>query len=126
MRFDIVPRLASRGTMLLAALVIALLLAFVFERSALGALQWVTAFAFYLAAMVAAIPLPALLRGQRGRYRTGNRLALLFALAYAGNAVYIGRWQPVLLLAVGGALVGFLVGAVGARRPPEPLLQHPG
>lgn len=124
MPFDIVPRLANRGTMLLAALMIALILAFVFERTLLGALQWVTAFAFYLAVMVAAIPLPTLRRPDRPRYGATRWLALLFATAYAGNAIYVGRWQPVLLLAIGGLLVGLLVGAVGARRPPA--LQHPG
>ena len=125
MRFDIVPRLANRGTMVLAALMIALILAFVFERTVFGALQWVTAFAFYLAVMVAAIPLPTLHRPGRERYGLTRWLALLFACAYAGNAIYIGRWQPVLLLAIGGLAVGLLVGAVGARRQ-EALLQHPG
>lgn len=125
MRFDVIPRLANRGTMVLAALMIALILAFVFERTVFGALQWVTAFAFYLAVMVAAIPLPTLRRPDHPPYGATRWLALLFACAYAGNAIYVGRWQPVLLLAIGGLLVGLLVGAVGARRQ-ESLLQHQG
>ena len=125
MRFDIIPRLASRRTMVLAALVIALILVIEFERGLFGALQWVTAFAFYLAVMVAAIPLATLRRPDRKPYGLTSWLALVFALAYAGNAIYVGRWQPVVVLAIGGLLVGLLVGAVAARRR-EPLLHHPG
>jgi hypothetical protein len=125
MRFEIVSRLANGGTMVLAAIVIAMLLAFVFERSLLGALQWVTAFAFYLAVMVATIPLPAIVHRIRGHFHGSNALALLFALAYAGNALYIGRWQSVLMLAMGGAVVGIVVGFVALRRE-QTLLQHPG
>jgi hypothetical protein len=55
---DFVSRLANRGAMLTAALVIGLVIALVYERNLLGALQYVTAFAFYLAVMVAAIPCP--------------------------------------------------------------------
>ncbi|MEO8160463.1 MAG: hypothetical protein ABI588_03515 [Arenimonas sp.] len=124
MRFDVIPRLANRGTMVLAALVVGLAIAFVFERSALGALQYVTAFVFYLAVMVAAIPLPAL-RTPGGHYTLSNWLALLLAICYAGNAVYVGRWQQVLLLAIAGLVVGLVVGAVDARRLREPL-QHAG
>jgi hypothetical protein len=121
-RIDFIPRLANRGTMVLAALVVGLVIAFVFERSAFGALQYVAAFVFYLAVMVAAIPLPGL-RAPGGHYRLTNWLALLLALCYAGNAVYVGRWQQVLWLAIAGAVVGLVVGAVGARRAREPLQQ---
>jgi hypothetical protein len=118
---DFISRLANRGAMLTAALVIALVIAIVYERNALGALQYVTAFAFYLAVMVAMIPVPALLRGH-GRYHVMNWLVLAFALLYAGNAVYVGRWQSVALLAAGGAVIGLLVGVAAARRR-EPLPQ---
>jgi hypothetical protein len=124
MRLDFVPRLANRGTMALAALVVALVIAFVYERNVLGALQYVTAFAFYLAVMVAAIPLPAL-RAPGSRYGTSSWLALVFALCYAGNAIYVGRWQQVLLLAIAGAVLGLIIGAVAARKQREPI-QHPG
>ena len=125
MRFDIIPRLASRRTMVLAALVIALILVIEYERGLFGALQWVTAFAFYLAVMVAAIPLATIRRPGHKHYDLTSWLALVFALAYAGNAIYVGRWQPVVVLAIGGLLVGLIVGTVVARRR-EPLLHHPG
>jgi hypothetical protein len=118
---DLISRLANRGTMLTAALVIAAVIAIVYDRNLLGALQYVTAFAFYLAVMVALIPLPGLLRSH-GRYHVMNWLALAFALLYAGNAIYIGRWQSVALLAAGGAVIGLLVGVAAARRR-EPLPQ---
>ena len=118
---NIVSRLAERGTMVVAAIVIALALAFVYERSLFGALQYVTAFAFYLAVMVAIIPLPALLR-RRGHYGTSNWLALVLAALYAGNGIYVGRGQTVLLLAIGGVAMGLLVGIAAARRV-EPLPQ---
>ena len=112
---DVVSRLANRGTMLLAAIVVALTLAFVYDHSLFGAMQYVAAFAFYLAVMVAVIPLPALLR-RRGHYAAANWLAFLLAAIYAGNGIYIGRGQTVLMLALGGAAVGLLVGIVAARR----------
>ena len=118
---EFISRLANRGPMLIAAVVIALLIAFFYQRDLLAALQYVTAFAFYLAVMVAAIPLPALLRG-RGRYHAANWLSLVFALAYGGNAVYIGRWQAVAVLAAGGVVIGLLVGFAAARRA-EPMPQ---
>jgi uncharacterized membrane protein YhaH (DUF805 family) len=124
MRLDIVSRLANRGTMVIAALLIAFAIAFIYQHSVLGAMQYVTAFAFYLAVMVAAIPLPSL-RAAGTRYDTTSWLALAFALCYAGNAIYVGRWQQVLLLAIAGATLGLIVGAVAARRQREPL-QHPG
>ena len=118
---DFVARLAKPGTMLLAAVVIAFAIAFIYEHSFFGTLQYVTAFAFYLAVMMAMIPVPALLRGH-GRYHAMNWLVLAFALLYAGNAVYVGRWQSVALLAAGGAVIGLLVGVAAARRR-EPLPQ---
>ena len=119
---DFISRLANRGPMLVAAVVIALLIAFFYQRNLLGALQYVTAFAFYLAVMVAVLPLPALVH-KRGRYHAANWLALAFALLYAGNAIYVGRWQSVAMLAAGGAVIGLLVGFAAARRRPEPLPQ---
>ena len=117
---DFVSRLANRGAMLTAALVIGLVIALVYERNLLGALQYVTAFAFYLAVMVAAIPLPAVVH-KRGGYHAMNWLALVFALLYAANGIYVGRWQPVLVLAAGGAVIGLLVGfAAARRREPQP------
>ena len=113
---DIATRLAERGTMLVAAIVVALALAFVYERSFFGALQYVTAFAFYLAVMVSVAPLPALLR-RRGGYTASSLLALLLAAIYAGNGIYVGRGQTVLVLAIGGAVMGLLVGLLAARRP---------
>ena len=83
---DFVSRLANRGAMLTAALVIGLLIALVYERNLLGALQYVTAFAFYLAVMVAAMPLPAVVH-KRGGYHAMNWLALVFALLYAAKAI---------------------------------------
>lgn len=124
MRLDIVSRLANRGTMVIAALLIAFAIAFIYQHSVLGAMRYVIAFAFYLAVMVAAIPLPSL-RAAGKRYDATSWLALVFALCYAGNAVYVGRWQQVLLLAIAGATLGLIVGAVAARRQREPL-QHPG
>jgi uncharacterized membrane protein YhaH (DUF805 family) len=119
--FDIAARLADRGTMLVAAIVVALAIAFVYEHSLFGALQYVTAFAYYLAVMVALLPLPALLR-RRGHYALTNWLALLLAALYAGNGIYVGRGQTVLLLTIGGVAMGLLVGIAAARRP-EPLPQ---
>ena len=118
---DLISRLANRGAMLLAALVIALLIAFFYERDLLGAMQYVTAFAFDLAVMVAAIPLPAVVH-RRGGYHAVDWLALAFAVVYAGNAVYVGRWQQVALLALGGGVIGLLVGVAALRRA-EPMPQ---
>lgn len=118
---NVVSRLADRGTMVVAAIVVALTIAFVFERSLFGALQYVTAFAFYLAVMVAIIPLPALVR-RRGRYGGSNWLALLLAALYGANGIYVGRGQTVLLLALGGVAMGLLVGIAAARRQ-DPLPQ---
>jgi len=69
---EFLSRLAKPGTLLLAAIVVALAFAFVYEHSFFGTLQYVTAFAFYLAVMACVAPLPALLR-RRGRSacRTG-------------------------------------------------------
>jgi hypothetical protein len=116
---EFVARVAKPGSMLLAAIALALILAFVYEHSFFGTLQYVTAFAFYLAVMMTIAPLPALLL-RRGRFGTGNWLALLLAAIYAGNGVYVGRAQTVLILAVGGAVVGLLVGLVAARREALP------
>jgi hypothetical protein len=118
---DFVSRLAKPGTMLLAAIVVAFAIAFVYEHSFFGTLQYVTAFAFYLAVMASIAPLPALMR-HRGRYSASNWGTLLLAALYAGNGIYVGRGQSVLLLAIGGVAVGLLVGLVAARRP-EPLPQ---
>ena len=74
---DLISRLANRGAMLLAALVIALLIAFFYERDLLGAMQYVTAFAFYLAVMACVAPLPALAR-RRGRFGGSHWLALVY------------------------------------------------
>lgn len=112
---DFVSRLAERGTMLVAAIVVALAIAFVYEHSLFGTLQYVTAFAFYLAVMAAVIPMPGLLR-RRGGYAASNWLALLLAVIYAGNGIYVGRGQTVLVLAIGGTAMGLLVGIVAARR----------
>ena len=54
---ELIARLASRGTMLLAAIVVALALAFVYEQSLFGALRYVTAFAFYRISELAELPL---------------------------------------------------------------------
>jgi hypothetical protein len=118
---EFVSRLAKPGTMLLAAIVVAFAIAFVYEHSFFGTLQYLTAFAFYLAVMASIAPLPALLR-HRGRYGGSHWLCLLLAAIYAGNGIYVGRGQTVLLLAIGGVAVGLLVGLVAARRP-EPLPQ---
>ena len=120
---EFIARLANRGAMLLAALVVALVFAFVYERDLFGALQYVAAFACYLAFMVATIPLPSLLRTRR--YGGASWLALAFALAYAGNGILVGRGQSVALLALGGGVVGLLVGLAAARRP-TPQLQGRG
>lgn len=112
---NIVSRLAERGTMVVAAIVVALALAFVYERSLFGALQYVTAFAFYLAVMMAIVPLPTLLR-RRGRYGASHWLALLLAAVYGANGIYVGRGETVLILALGGVAMGLLVGIAAARR----------
>jgi hypothetical protein len=39
---------------------------------------------------------------------------------YAGNGIYVGRSQTVLMLAIGGVVVGLLVGVALARQ------QEPG
>jgi len=118
---DFVARLARPGTMLLAAIVIAFAIAFIYEHSFFGTLQYLTAFAFYLAVMASIAPIPALLRN-RGRYSASHWGTLLLAALYAGNGIYVGRGQTVFLLAIGGFVVGLLVGLVAARRP-EPLPQ---
>lgn len=118
---DFVGRLVKPGPMLLAAIVVAFAIAFIYEHSFFGTLQYVTAFAFYLAVVSSIEPLPALLRHQR-RYGLGHWLGLLLAALYAGNGIAAGRGQTVLLLAVGGVSVGLLVGLVAARRH-EPLPQ---
>jgi hypothetical protein len=118
---EFLSRFAKPGTLLLAAIVLALGFAFVYERSFFGTLQYVTAFAFYLAVMAAVAPLPGLLL-RRGRYTLGHGLALLLALLYAANGVYVERGQTVLLLALGGLVVGLLVGFATARRQ-DPLPQ---
>jgi hypothetical protein len=116
---DLVSRLAKPGSMLVAAIVVALAIAFIYERSFFGTLQYVTAFAFYLAVMLTVAPLPALLR-RRGRFSTGNWLALFLGAIYAGNGIYVGRGQTVLILAIGGTAIGLLVGIVAARREALP------
>jgi hypothetical protein len=118
---EFVSRLANGASMLLAAIVVALALAFVYEHSFFGTLQYVTAFAFYLAVMLLVAPLPALLR-HRGRFGGAHWLAFVLAALYAGNGIYVGRGQTVLLLALGGVAVGLLVGVVAARRQ-DPLPQ---
>ena len=118
---EFLSRFAKPGTLLLAAIVMALAFAFVYERSFFGTLQYVTAFAFYLAVVVAVAPLPALLM-RRGAYRPGAALALLLAGLYGANGVYVGRGQTVLLLALGGLVVGLAIGFATARRR-EPLPQ---
>jgi hypothetical protein len=116
---EFLARLAKPGSMLLAAIVIALAIAFIYERSFFGTLQYVTAFAFYLAVMLTVAPLPSLLR-RRGRFSTGNWLALVLGAVYAGNGIYVGRGQTVLILAIGGAAIGLLVGLVATRREALP------
>jgi hypothetical protein len=112
---EFLARLAKPGSMLLAAIVVALAFAFVYEHSFFGTLQYVTAFAFYLAVMASIAPLPALLR-HRGHFGGGHWLALLLAAIYGANGIYVGRGQTVLLLAIGGVVVGLLVGLVAARQ----------
>ena len=118
---EFVSRLARPGTMLLAAIVVAFAIAFVYEHSFFGTLQYLTAFAFYLAVMASIAPLPALMR-HRGRYPASLWGTLLLAALYAGNGIYVGRGHTVLMLAIGGIAVGLLVGLVAARRQ-EPLPQ---
>ena len=112
---ELLARLAKPGSMLLAAIVVALALAFVYEHSFFGTLQYVTAFAFYLAVMAAVAPLPGLLR-RRGGYGATHWLALLLAGIYAANGIYVGRSQTVLVLAVGGVVIGLLVGLASSRQ----------
>ena len=112
---EFLSRLAKPGTLVLAAIVLALAFAFGYERSFFGTLQYVTAFAFYLAVVVAVAPLPALLM-RRGGYRFSHLLALLLAVTYAANGVYAERERTVMLLALGGLVVGLLVGIATARR----------
>ena len=111
---EFLSRFAKPGTLTLAAIVVALAFAFIYERSFFGTLQYVTAFAFYLAVMSSAAPIPALVR-RRGHFGAGHWLALVLALVYAGNGIYVGRGQTVLLLAIGGVVVGLLVGLASAR-----------
>jgi len=111
---EFLSRLAKPGTLLLAAIVVALAFAFVYEHSFFGTLQYVTAFAFYLAVMASVAPIPALLR-RRGRFGASHWLALAAAAIYAGNGIYVGRVDTVLLLALGGVVVGLLVGVAAAR-----------
>jgi hypothetical protein len=111
---EFVSRLAKPGSLLLAAIVVALAFAFVYEHSFFGTLQYLTAFAFYLAVMASVVPLPALLR-HRGRFGASHWLALAAAAVYAGNGIYVGRTDTVLLLALGGAVVGLLIGLAAAR-----------
>jgi hypothetical protein len=112
---EFISRLARPGPMLLAAILVALAIAFIYEHSFFGTLQYLTAFAFYLAVMATVAPLPALLR-HRGHFGGGHWLALLLAAIYAGNGIYVGRGQTVLLLTIGGVLVGLLVGIAAARQ----------
>jgi hypothetical protein len=116
---DLVSRLAKPGSMLLAAILVALAIAFIYERSFFGTLQYVTAFAFYLAVMLTVAPLPALLR-RRGRFGTANWLALVLGAVYARNGLYVCRGQTVLILAIGGTAMGLLVGIAAARREALP------
>ena len=112
---ELLSRLAKPGSMLLAAILVALAIAFIYERSFFGTLQYLTAFAFYLAVMLSIAPLPALLR-RRGSYGASHWLGLLLAALYAGNGIYVGRGQTVLILALGGTALGLLVGIAAARR----------
>jgi hypothetical protein len=118
---EFLSRFAKPGTLLLAAVVLALAFAFIYEHSFFGTLQYVTAFAFYLAVVAAVEPLPAVLM-HRGAFRLSHGLAFVLAGIYAGNGVYVGRGQTVLMLAVAGLVVGLLVGVATARRL-EPLPQ---
>jgi hypothetical protein len=112
---EFLSRFAKPGTLVLAAIVLALGFALLYERSFFGTLQYVTAFAFYMAVVVAVAPLPALLL-RRGRFGAGHWLALLLAIAYGANGVYVQRGQTVMLLALGGLVVGLVVGIATARR----------
>ena len=116
---EFISRIAKPGSMLLAAIALALILALVYDHGFFGTLQYVTAFAFYLAVMMTVAPLPALLL-RRGRVGAGSWLALLLAASYAGNGIYVGRQQTVTILAIGGAVVGLLVGMFAARRDALP------
>ena len=100
---------------------VAFAIAFVYEHSFFGTLQYLTAFAFYLAVVATVTPIPALLR-RRGRFGASHWLALVLAAIYAGNGVYVGRGQTVLLLAIGGVVVGLLIGLAVARQQ-EPVPQ---
>ena len=108
-------RFTKPGSMLLAAIVIALAFTFIYDHGFFGTLQYLAAFAFYLAVMASVAPLPALMR-RRGGFSGSHWLALLLAAVYAGNGIYVGRGQTVLLLAIGGLVVGLLVGIVAARQ----------
>lgn len=112
---EFLSRLAKPGTLMLAAIVVALAFAFVYEHSFFGTLQYVTAFAFYLAVMASVAPLPGLLR-HRGHFGASHWLALVLAAVYAGNGIYVGRGQTVLMLAIGGVVVGLLTGVALARQ----------
>lgn len=111
---EFLSRLAKPGSLLLAAIVVALAFAFVYEHSLFGTLQYVTAFAFYLAVMTSAAPLPALLR-RRGGFGPSHWLALVLAAIYAGNGIYVGRGDTVLMLGIGGIVVGLLIGMAMMR-----------
>jgi len=111
---ELLSRLAKPGSLLLAAIVVALAFAFVYEHSFFGTLQYVTAFAFYLAVMASVAPIPALIR-RRGRFGASHWLALAAAAVYAGNGIYVGRVDTVMMLAIGGVVVGLLVGVAQAR-----------
>ena len=124
MRLAFLPRLANQGTMVAAALAVALLIAAVYERNLYGTLQYVAAFAFYLAVMVLAIPVATSLRDRRWLFGHGHWLPLVFALAYAANAISVGRGRVVLMLAVAGLVVGLLVALLGIRSQRE-LQRHP-
>jgi Na+/H+ antiporter NhaD/arsenite permease-like protein len=100
---EFLSRFAKPGTLTLALIVVAL------------------AFAFYLAVMACVAPLPAIVR-KRGRFGGSHWLALALAAVYAGNGIYVGRSQTVLMLAIGGVVVGLLVGVALARQQ-EPVPQ---
>jgi len=118
---EFLSRLAKPGTLLLAAIVLAMGLAYVYEHSLFGTLQYVTAFAFYLALVAAVAPLPAVLM-RRGAFQLSHGLAFVLAAIYAANGVYVGRGQTVLMLALAGLVIGLLVGVANARRQ-EPVPQ---
>jgi cytochrome bd-type quinol oxidase subunit 1 len=123
MRLEGIRRLASGGTMVTAAVLIALLIAVAYERGMFGALQYGTAFAFYLAVMVLAIPLAVSVREHGWVFRRIHWLPLVFAGAYAANAISVGRGRSVLLLAVAGLVIGLLIAVFGVRTRQEQL-QH--